>query len=248
MKEGQAVLNLNYPRLRNHKLTRKSHGFMDSLIDVANIAKKAFETENAYDLFGELMNLANLTYNVVVDPEYATPFINEDTKLVLAQAIVTDQCLILTQEANQLHIMVLHLQKGILDTSKNTLTEDQISKKTLKPILQKKNRELMRINRRIAVHPKNYHRKTIGSARTIDKDNDFFLSLYVPTSPMGAKFNDELAKNDHDFKLLDKLEQHSDKMEENSEAIEDIVDDKETIGMDQVYVIYFYIPIGHWEH
>ena len=210
---------------------------MDSLVDVANIAEKAFQTENTYDLFGELMNLANLTYNIVVDnPNSNPPFITEDSKLLLAQTIVTDQCLILTQEANQLHIMALHLQKGILDTSKNTLTRDQIPKKILRPILQKRNRELIRNHRRIAVHPKNYHRKTIGSARCMDRANDFFLSLYVPTVAMGTKINSDLAKNDHDFKLLDKLEEHSDKMEENSEAIGNIADDKETHGMDQVKI------------
>ena len=234
--------------MKNFKMTKKTHNYLDAFIGITEDMTEAFSKDNVVDLFSVLMSSAKkFNKDIKVDPNYEAPDMGEDTDQLLAFSIVTDQCLILTQQSNQLLIMALQLKNShILDPTKNTLSHNMIPRKTLKRVLRKKNKQLIRTQkRRIAVHPRNYERGEIGFGRTLDKDENFYGSLYVPTISMNAKLDEGLSKRDIDFQFHENLHDNSNQLEENTDAIEDnskrienFTEDTETWGLSQVSMLY----------
>ena len=226
--EDNTVFIINYPKMKNHHLTRKAHTYMDSITSITNEMRDIFEAEVKLDLFSILSKAAKITTEIIGSEGNHTAIrMTEDTALILAQNIMNDQCLVLTQEAHQLHLLALQLQKGVLDPNKNSLDGSSIPRKILRPILRKANKKWIQTQgRKIAIHEKNYNRKTIGTAKTFDKAGNFGLKLFLPTVAIGSKINEKLLKHDPDFSMNEKII-------ENQEAIENFTDDKETYGMDQ---------------
>ena len=231
--------------MKNHDLNKRAHSFMDVVSVIAKDTVDVLSDENPLDLFSTILNSKSLKLlTTTVDDNYISPPMREDSKLLLAQAIVQDQCLILTQQTNHLLLMSLKLKNGVLNPNKNALDGSLMPKKTLGKILKNKSMSLLGGHpaRKIAVHKKNYQRKTIGAARLLDEDTNMHLTLYVPTTGLSTTIEDKSVKHDADFAFQQMLTKNSKELEKTKEAIDDfsdtienIEDDEELFGLSQHY-------------
>ena len=77
---------------------------------------KSVSLPNRLFLFSILKTAGKITKTIIGtdgDSKYKTPAMGSDTSLILAQNIINDQCLVLTQETHQLHLLALRLQRGV---------------------------------------------------------------------------------------------------------------------------------------